>query len=162
MLWPSGSRPYLAGSTNNSFMNLVLGYNGFGRVIGQNHHGGDQKQMQACFEAIGELIRRHGGHGFGGRQQGLARLFTGEWGLEVSFLLPAATVALVALIVLRRRAPRTDPVRAGALLFGLWMLIDGALLAEMKQATAARWTEFEASVSAATARLRKSTEKAAG
>ncbi|NZD55505.1 PRC-barrel domain-containing protein [Sphaerotilus montanus] len=35
-------------------------------------------------------------------------------------------------------------------------------LAEMKQATAARWTEFEASVSAATARLRKSTEKAAG
>ena len=35
-------------------------------------------------------------------------------------------------------------------------------LAEMKQATVARWTEFEASVSAATARLRKSTEKAAG
>ena len=34
-------------------------------------------------------------------------------------------------------------------------------LAEMKQATVARWTEFEASVSAATARLRKSTEKAA-
>lgn len=35
-------------------------------------------------------------------------------------------------------------------------------LTEMKQATAARWTEFEASVSAATARLRKSTEKASG
>jgi hypothetical protein len=37
-----------------------------------------------------------------------------------------------------------------------------AKLGEMKQATAARWKEFEAAVSAATARLRKSTEKALG
>ncbi len=37
-----------------------------------------------------------------------------------------------------------------------------AKLAEMKQATAVRWKEFEADVSAATARLRKSTEKAIG
>lgn len=37
-----------------------------------------------------------------------------------------------------------------------------AKLAEMKQATATRWKEFEAGVSAATARLRKSVEAAAG
>lgn len=37
-----------------------------------------------------------------------------------------------------------------------------ARLADMKQATAARWREFEADVSEATARLRKSTEKALG
>lgn len=37
-----------------------------------------------------------------------------------------------------------------------------AKLAEMKQATAVRWKEFEADVSAATARLRRSTEKATG
>ena len=37
-----------------------------------------------------------------------------------------------------------------------------AKLVEMKQVTAARWKEFEADVSAATARLRKSTEKATG
>jgi hypothetical protein len=35
-------------------------------------------------------------------------------------------------------------------------------LTEMKQATAVRWREFEADVSAATARVRKSTEKALG
>ncbi len=35
-------------------------------------------------------------------------------------------------------------------------------LAQMKQATAVRWKEFEADVSAATARLRSSTEKATG
>ena len=27
LLWPASSRPYLAGSTDNNFMNLVLGYN---------------------------------------------------------------------------------------------------------------------------------------
>jgi hypothetical protein len=37
-----------------------------------------------------------------------------------------------------------------------------AKLGEMKQATAVRWKEFEAGVSAATAQLRKSTEKALG
>jgi hypothetical protein len=37
-----------------------------------------------------------------------------------------------------------------------------AKLTEMKQATAARWREFEAGVSAAMARLRKSIEKATG
>ena len=37
-----------------------------------------------------------------------------------------------------------------------------AKLSEMKQATAVRWKEFEADVNAATARLRKSTEKATG
>jgi len=37
LLWPASSRPYIAGSTDNSFMNLVLGYNGFSRVLGRNH-----------------------------------------------------------------------------------------------------------------------------
>jgi sporulation protein YlmC with PRC-barrel domain len=37
-----------------------------------------------------------------------------------------------------------------------------AKLADMKHATAVRWREFEADVSAATARLRKSTDKAVG
>ena len=37
-----------------------------------------------------------------------------------------------------------------------------AKLSEMKQVTAVRWKEFEADVSAATARLRKATEKALG
>ncbi len=37
-----------------------------------------------------------------------------------------------------------------------------AKLSEMKQATAMRWKEFEADVGAATARLRKSTDKALG
>src|SRR5207245_4021706 len=33
-LWPSASRPYIGGSQNNSVLNLIFGYNGFGRITG--------------------------------------------------------------------------------------------------------------------------------
>ncbi len=137
MLWPSSSRPYMAGSTDNSFMNLVLGYNGFGRVLGSNFHGGKNPFDQAgCpvpefIEQLRERMKNH--HGGFGSQPGLTRLFLGEFGLEVSFLLPAALVALVVVLVSRGRAPRTDLMRAGVIVFGVWMLVDGLVLAEMKQ-----------------------------
>ncbi len=33
-LWPAGSRPYIGGSQDNSILELTLGYNGFGRLTG--------------------------------------------------------------------------------------------------------------------------------
>ncbi|PQM49581.1 hypothetical protein C1Y40_00187 [Mycobacterium talmoniae] len=45
-LWPTDSRPYIGGSTDNSLLQLALGYNGVGRVLGGDgnpvggHHGG--------------------------------------------------------------------------------------------------------------------------
>ena len=48
--------------------------------------------------------------GFGG-QAGLTRLFNAEIGGQISWLLPAALILLVAGLWLTRRAPRTD--RAG-------------------------------------------------
>jgi 4-amino-4-deoxy-L-arabinose transferase-like glycosyltransferase len=33
-LWPSASRPYIGGSTNNSILDLIWGYNGLGRIDG--------------------------------------------------------------------------------------------------------------------------------
>src|SRR4029453_10453588 len=33
-LWPASSRPYIGGSQNNSFFNVLFGYNGFGRLTG--------------------------------------------------------------------------------------------------------------------------------
>uniref|UniRef100_UPI001C218A9B ArnT family glycosyltransferase n=1 Tax=Nocardia alni TaxID=2815723 RepID=UPI001C218A9B len=38
-LWPSASRPYIGGSTNNSLWQLALGYNGLGRVLGGEGNG---------------------------------------------------------------------------------------------------------------------------
>ncbi|MGV9796879.1 glycosyltransferase family 39 protein [Mycobacterium sp. NPDC003449] len=107
LVWPTSSRPYLAGSTDNNFMNLVLGYNGFGRVLGHNHTGF-------------------------GDPGGLSRLFGGEFGFEIGWLLPAALLAVLLVLASRGRAPRTDLVRAGAILFGTWLVVDALVLSFMK------------------------------
>ena len=36
-LWPASSRPYIGGSQNNSFFNVLFGYNGFGRLTGNEN-----------------------------------------------------------------------------------------------------------------------------
>ncbi len=38
--WPASQRPYIGGSTNNTVLDLALGYNGFGRVEGEGVGGG--------------------------------------------------------------------------------------------------------------------------
>jgi 4-amino-4-deoxy-L-arabinose transferase-like glycosyltransferase len=142
ILWPASSRPYMAGSTDNSFMNLVLGYNGFGRVLGKNHMGKGPSDGPAQVHTItgehighaaGEAIDPSHGHGgFGNQIQGLPRLFTGEFGYEIGWLIPAALLATVLVLISRGRAPRTDLVRAGAILFGTWLVVDGLVLSFMK------------------------------
>jgi 4-amino-4-deoxy-L-arabinose transferase-like glycosyltransferase len=137
MLWPASSRPYIAGSTDNTFMNLVLGYNGFARVLGRNHHGFKPPTAQVGTLA-GAQVRvatgKSGGGfgGFGNQSQGITRLFSGEFGFEIGWLVPAAVLAIVLVVVARGAAPRTDPVRAAAILFGGWILVDGLVLSFMQ------------------------------
>jgi 4-amino-4-deoxy-L-arabinose transferase-like glycosyltransferase len=115
-LWPASSRPYIGGSTDNSILNLVFGYNGFGRVLGGEGNGGNNGTA---------------GSGFGGAT-GLTRLFGSEMGNEISWLLPAALVAIVLGLVLTRRAPRTDRTRAAILAWGGWLIITGLVFSYMK------------------------------
>ncbi|MFE9576192.1 glycosyltransferase family 39 protein [Nocardia sp. NPDC006044] len=137
ILWPASSRPYLAGSTNNTFMDLVLGYNGFARFLGQNHRGGGNR-----FELpAGYAMPRDLGGGFGGfGGSGPWKLFTGEIGFEISWLLPAALLAFAVVLVSRWRAPRTDQIRGAALVFGLWLIIDGIAFTAMKGGMHAYYT----------------------
>lgn len=128
--WPASSRPYLAGSTDNSFMNLVLGYNGFARVQGRNHL--DFGSQRLLGDSAGTTLRGHGFGGFGGQKEGLGRLVSGEFGFEIGWLIPAALVALILVLISRGRRPRTDTVRAGALLFGGWLVVDALVLSYMK------------------------------
>ncbi len=114
--WPASSRPYLAGSSDNNFMNLVLGYNGFARVLG--------RRDTSSFASIG-------GGSWGGSSHSVSRLVTGEYGFEIGWLLPGALLAFLLVLVERGRAPRTDAVRAGAVLFGGWLLVDGLVLSLM-------------------------------
>jgi 4-amino-4-deoxy-L-arabinose transferase-like glycosyltransferase len=136
LLWPASSRPYIAGSTDNNFMNLVLGYNGFARVLGRNHAAFEPPQ-EVLGTAAGAQLNRggHGGFGgfggFGGQAQGWSRLFSGEFAFEIGWLVPAALLAIVLVVLARRGMPRTDLVRAGAILFGGWLLVDGLVLSFM-------------------------------
>ncbi|QIS13833.1 ArnT family glycosyltransferase [Nocardia arthritidis] len=140
MLWPASSRPYLAGSTDNTFMDLVLGYNGFARYLGQNHRGGGNRMALPEGYEMPHFPGGRGGFGAFGGGTGPDKLFTGEIGFEISWLLPAALLAFALVLALRRRAPRTDVLRGAALVFGLWLLIDGVAFTEMKGGMHAYYT----------------------
>ncbi|MDG3010071.1 glycosyltransferase family 39 protein [Rhodococcus sp. D2-41] len=113
-LWPTGSRPYIGGSTDNSLLQLALGYNGLGRVL-----GGDGNMGGGAGNAM-----------FGG-QTGLTRLFGQSMGTEISWLLPAALIALVAGLWFTRRTPRTGRTRAALILWGGWTVVTGLVFSFM-------------------------------
>ena len=111
-LWPASSRPMIDGSSDNSILNLITGYNGLGRIFGSGGPGGSGG----------------GGGGGGGNfsgATGVLRLFNSVMGGQASWLLPAALLALVAGLVATRRAPRTDRTRAALLLWGGWLVVSG-------------------------------------
>ncbi len=114
-------------------MNLVLGYNGFARVLGRNHMGfGPPDQVVGSAAGAQLNLGRHGGFGgFGSQSQGWSRLFAGEFGFEIGWLVPAALLATVLVVLSRGRAPRTDLTRAAAILFGGWLVVDGLVLSLM-------------------------------
>ncbi|WP_328976595.1 glycosyltransferase family 39 protein [Streptomyces canus] len=106
-LVPADDRPYIGGSTDGSAWNLIMGYNGLGRVLGGEGNGG-------------------GGGGGGGTfagTAGLGRMFNDILGGQISWLIPFAFLALVAGLVLCGRAPRTDATRAALVLWGGWLVL---------------------------------------
>jgi 4-amino-4-deoxy-L-arabinose transferase-like glycosyltransferase len=119
-LWPAGSRPYIGGSTDNSLLQLALGYNGIERIAGRDGVPGGGPGGR-----FGEANLFFGG------QPGIGRLFGASMGVEASWLLPAALIGLVAGLWFTRRTARTAPVRAGLLLWGGWLLVTGAVFSFM-------------------------------
>ncbi|MFG3061055.1 glycosyltransferase family 39 protein [Streptomyces sp. NPDC048231] len=102
-LWPAASRPYIGGSQNNSFLELTFGYNGFGRING---------------DETGSVGGMGGGGGGQWGTTGWDRMFNSEVGGQISWLLPAALILFVAGLVLTRKAGRTDPARGSFLAWG--------------------------------------------
>ncbi len=101
-LTPAADRPFIGGSQDNSILNLIFGYNGFGRLTG-NETG-----------SVGG--GRVAGSMWG--PTGLTRLFNSEFGNMMSWLLPGALVMGAVLLVITLRARRTDRERAALLLWG--------------------------------------------
>jgi 4-amino-4-deoxy-L-arabinose transferase-like glycosyltransferase len=69
--------------------------------------------------------------GFGG-SSGIERMFHADFAGNISWLLPAALLLLVAGLWLTRRAPRTDRTRAALLVFGGWLLVTAAVFSFMR------------------------------
>ena len=106
-LWPAGSRPYVGGSQDNSFLGVMLGYNGLGRLTG---------------DETGSSASQWG-------ETGLFRLFDGQFGGQASWLLPLALVLLVGGLGLLWR---DAAVRASLLLWGGWLVVTGLTLSLAK------------------------------
>ncbi|MDL9935384.1 glycosyltransferase family 39 protein [Gordonia sp. ABSL1-1] len=130
MLVPGSSRPYIGGSADNSFMDLVWGYNGVGRISGGEGGPGGGRGGPGGGGAAGGS--------FGG-ETGLHRLFSSEMGNEISWLLPVALIALIfaAYLLVRGLRDREFQVRltrkeVGAVIaWGGWLLVTGLIFSFM-------------------------------
>ncbi|MGA1812019.1 glycosyltransferase family 39 protein [Frondihabitans sp. 4ASC-45] len=110
-LVPASMRPYIGGSQNNSFLELTFGYNGFGRLTGNE---------------TGSVTGGTGAAGAGSwGSTGITRLFGSEIGGQITWLLPAALIVMVAAFVVLGRRHRIDVRRATLLLFSTWLVVTG-------------------------------------
>jgi 4-amino-4-deoxy-L-arabinose transferase-like glycosyltransferase len=116
-LIPAADRPYIGGSQDNSLFNLIFGYNGFGRLTGNE---------------TGSV----GGGGTNGTGMwgptGFTRLFNASFGGQISWLLPGALVLLVVGLVLTARRSRVDRARTGLLIWGGSLIVTGLLFSLSK------------------------------
>ena len=110
-LLPASARPYIGGSQTNSILELTFGYNGFGRLTG-NETG-----------SVG------GAPGGGWGQTGWTRMFGPEVGGQIARLLPAALILLAAGLWLTRRMPLP---RAAFALWGGWLVVTGLVFSFMQ------------------------------
>jgi 4-amino-4-deoxy-L-arabinose transferase-like glycosyltransferase len=115
-LWPASSRPYVGGSQTNSVIELILGYNGFGRL-----NGNEVGSIGGAIGGLGGTISRWGPTGWD-------RLFTSQFGGQISWLIPGALILLGAGLWYTRTAGRTDMARVALAVWGGWLLITGAVL----------------------------------
>jgi 4-amino-4-deoxy-L-arabinose transferase-like glycosyltransferase len=111
----ASSRPYIGGSTDNSLFNLVFGYNGIGRLSGNERGSVGGGAASSMWGPIG-----------------WNRLFLTSMGGQISWLIPGSLIGLVAVLWLTRRMPRTDRTRSVFLLFGGWLLLTGLILSYAK------------------------------
>jgi hypothetical protein len=143
-LWPAADRPYIGGSTGNSAIQLALGYNGLGRIVGEGGPGGGGFRGGEAGGFAGGVPGDApagfgggpgggpgGGNPFGGNA-GLGRLFAADVGGQIAWLLPAALVLLVVGLVLTARVVRTDRLRASLLLWGGWTVVSALVFSLMQ------------------------------
>jgi 4-amino-4-deoxy-L-arabinose transferase-like glycosyltransferase len=93
---PQSSRPWIGGSTDGTAWDLVVGYNGLGRITGA---GADSGGGSGPGQLPGSVVDSFGG------DPGIGRLFNAGMGDQVMWLFIVAAIAGVAAtwLLLRRR-----------------------------------------------------------
>ncbi|MFJ7267296.1 ArnT family glycosyltransferase [Streptomyces sp. NPDC099050] len=135
-LWPASSRPYIGGSQSNSFLELTLGYNGLGRINGEETGSVGGGARTAATEGMTGTGPGAGG-GMSWGETGIDRLFSSNIGGQIGWLLPAALIMLVVGLVVTWRARRaTDTLegmaRAAFLAWGGALLITAVVFSFMQ------------------------------
>ena len=108
-LVPESARPYIGGSQTNSALELILGYNGLGRLTGD------------------EAGSVGGGAGAGGTgmwgSPSWHRMFDADWAGQIAWLLPAAFAAIVITWVVSKQRMH----RVATVVWGGWLVVTWAV-----------------------------------
>jgi 4-amino-4-deoxy-L-arabinose transferase-like glycosyltransferase len=118
-LTPAQDRPYIDGTTNNSALSMVVGYNFLSRfsAVGVNAaatgsvsavQGGARTVAQTSHPAMGDSV---------------LKMFSPGLASQTGWLYPLAAVGLVwgLAVAWRHRVARTDRALAGYLMWGVWL-----------------------------------------
>jgi 4-amino-4-deoxy-L-arabinose transferase-like glycosyltransferase len=106
MLTPGSARPYVDGSLDNSPLAMVFEYN----LLSRYGVGSDTTP----------------GFGGSGADGALSFMFAGRVAPQVGWLYPLALIGLIVGVWWRGRAPRTDLVRAGFVIYAMWLAVYAA------------------------------------
>ncbi|HET9060053.1 MAG TPA: glycosyltransferase family 39 protein [Acidimicrobiales bacterium] len=105
---PASDRPFIGGTSDDSVWTLIFGYDGFNRLTGHGFTGARVSFGHALWTAS-------------------LRLFGGQMGAQIGWLLPLALLLLVVGMVGTRVRPARQE-RAGLAVWGTWLLVAGAVL----------------------------------
>jgi 4-amino-4-deoxy-L-arabinose transferase-like glycosyltransferase len=119
-LVPAHDRPYVDGSRGDSVYTQVFDYNGAGRLTGDwARVAGPPSPIVVAAVHSGQLLTAE----TMGIKASWHRLLSGPFAADGGWLLPAAVIAALGVLVSRRRPGRRDPLRAAVVLWGGWWLI---------------------------------------
>ena len=119
---PAHDRPYVDGTQNNSVFSQTFDYNGIARL----RRGSDVFAGAGHPAAFLVRLSQSSAGPIHAIKPSWHRLLSGPFGRDDGWLLPAALIAAIGVLVTRRGCGRRDPLRAAVVLWGLWLGVFGA------------------------------------